>query len=62
MARASTPNRKYAAVAGLGALAGGLFVAIATKAIPRLMSGVVEGMREQMMTCLGEGGQGLPDT
>jgi hypothetical protein len=62
MAKAVSSTRKYAAVAGLGALAGGLSVAIATKAIPRMMSGAMEGMREPMMACIGDGGQGLPDT
>jgi hypothetical protein len=62
MVNVASPNRRYAAVAGLGALAGGLFVAVATKAIPRMLSCVGEGMMEQMMACMGEGGQGLPET
>lgn len=62
MVNVASPNRRYAAVAVLGALAGGLFVAIATKAIPRMMSGVREGMMERMMACMAEGGQGIPDT
>ena len=62
MAQAVSQARKYAAVAGLSALAGGLFVAVATKAVPRAMSGVMAGMMEQMMARMGEGEHALPDT
>jgi hypothetical protein len=62
MASVSSPTRRYAAVAGLSALAGGLFVAIATKAVPRAMSGVMAGMMEHMMARMGEGEGHLPET
>lgn len=62
MASVASPTRRYVAVAGLSALAGGLFVAIATRAIPRAMSSVMAGMMEQMTARMGEGEHGLPDT
>jgi hypothetical protein len=43
-------------------LAGGLLVAVATKAIPRAMSGVMADMMERMMARMGEGESHLPDT
>jgi len=61
MAQSASPARKYVVAAGFGALAGGLSVAIATKAVPRVMSGVVADMMEHMMARMGEEGR-LPDT
>ncbi len=62
MTEAVSPSRKYVVVAGLGALAGGLFVTFATKAIPRAMSGFMGGMMEQMMARMGGDEHPLPDT
>ena len=41
--------RRYVLVAILGAIGGGLFVAIATKAIPKIMSQIMFGMMQNMM-------------
>lgn len=62
MSNAVSPNLKYAAVAGLGALAGGLLVALAARVLPRAVSRAMAGMMEQMMGQMGEGRPGLPDT
>jgi hypothetical protein len=61
MADADSSTRRYAMVAGLGALAGGVLVAVATKAVPRAMSEVMAGMMGKMMGQAGQGGHGLPD-
>jgi hypothetical protein len=59
--RRNTMDRKepqmqgYLLAAGLGAVGGGLLVAMATKAIPRMMSKMMSGMMENMMSQMGEG-------
>ena len=40
----------------LGAVGGGLFVALATKAIPRMMSKMMSGMMQNMMSHMRESG------
>ena len=39
---------KYLLVAALGAVGGGLVMALATKALPRMMSGMMQNMMSQM--------------
>jgi hypothetical protein len=48
-------NLKYALVALLGAAAGGLIVVVATRAIPRIMCGMMAAMMENMAGRMGEG-------
>jgi hypothetical protein len=43
-----SPRKGYALAVILGAIGGGLFVAIATKAVPRMMSGMMQNMMVQM--------------
>jgi hypothetical protein len=62
MVKSVSSTRRYAVAAGLGALAGGLLVAFAARALPRAMSGVMAGMMEEMMGRVGEGEHPLPDT
>ena len=48
-----TANRQgYAAVAVLSAAAGGLCVALATHAAPKVASGIASGVMAKMMTCM----------
>ena len=49
-------NLRYVLAALLGVPAGGLLVAIATRAVPRMMSGMMAGMMQNMMASAGEGG------
>jgi ABC-type branched-subunit amino acid transport system permease subunit len=52
-----SPNtRSYVLAAALGAIAGGLFVAFATKAIPKMMSQIMSGMMQNMMARMREAG------
>ena len=46
----------YLLAAGLGAVAGGLLVAVATRAIPKMMSQMMSGMMRNMMAQMGEEG------
>jgi hypothetical protein len=46
-------SRGYVLAAALGAIGGGLVVAIATNAIPRMMSQMMSGMMQNMMACMG---------
>lgn len=48
----SSRRKTYALAAALGAIAGGLVVVLATRAIPRMMAGIMQRMMAQM----GEGG------
>lgn len=48
----SAHNRKYVFAILLGAIGGGLIVALATRAIPKMMSRIMRNMMAQM----GEGG------
>lgn len=56
MAGNHSSNLKYALVALLGAAAGGVIVVIATRAIPRIMCGMMAAMMENMAGRMGEGG------
>ena len=42
------PTRGYALAVVVGALAGGLLVVVATKAIPKMMSGMMQNMMLEM--------------
>lgn len=48
MRNPNTPGRSYVVAVVLGALGGGLLVALATKAIPRLMSQMMAEMMGKM--------------
>jgi hypothetical protein len=48
--------KKYLLAASLGALDGGVFVVIATRALPRMMSQMMSGMMRNMMSQMGEAG------
>jgi hypothetical protein len=48
-------KRGYLLAALLGAVGGGAVVAIATDAIPRMMSQMMSGMMQNMMAQMGEG-------
>ncbi|MFQ5812321.1 MAG: hypothetical protein ACE5I2_03900 [Anaerolineae bacterium] len=52
MSNISSRRKAYALAAALGVIAGGLVVAFATRAIPKIMSGIMRSMMAQM----GEGG------
>ena len=62
MTKFASSARRYGLVAGLGALGGGLLVAIAARALPRAMSRAMAGMMQHMMEQVSEGGHQLPDT
>ena len=55
MERKSAQNQGYFLAAGLGAIGGGLLSAVATRAIPKMMSKLMTGMMENMMAQMGEG-------
>ena len=48
--------RGYAAVAVLSAVAGGICVALATRAVPKAAAGIASGMMAKMMACMREAG------
>ena len=48
MININSPTKGYALAVILGAIGGGLLVAIATKAIPKMMSGMMQNMMMQM--------------
>ena len=50
-------TKGYAIAAVLGAIGGGLIVALATRAIPKMMSKIMAGMMENMVSRMGENGQ-----
>ena len=50
MSNVSSPAKGYLLAAALGAIAGGIFVALATKAIPKVMSQAMAGMMQRMMS------------
>lgn len=56
MDNTSADRSKYLLAASLGAIGGGLFVALATRAIPRMMSQMMSGMMGNMMSQMGEAG------
>jgi hypothetical protein len=55
MERKGTQYQGYFLAAGLGAVGGGLLIAVATRAIPKMMSKMMAGMMENMMAQMGEG-------
>ncbi len=48
-------NRGYVIAALLGAIGGGIIVALATRAIPKMMSQMMAQMMPKMMAQMGEG-------
>jgi hypothetical protein len=50
----SSRNKEYIVAASLGAIGGGLIVAIATRAIPKMMSKIMAGMMQNMMAQMSE--------
>jgi hypothetical protein len=50
------PKKNYAVAVLLGAVGGGLFVAFATKAIPKMMAQLMSGMMQNMMSNMSESG------
>ena len=51
----SSCSKGYVLSAVLGAIGGGAIVAVATDAIPRMMSQMMSGMMQNMMAQMGEG-------
>jgi hypothetical protein len=49
-------SRGYVLTAVLGAMGGGLVVALATKSVPKMISQMMSGMMQNMMAQMGEGG------
>lgn len=49
-------RKKYILASSLGAVGGGLFVALATRAIPRMMSQMMSAMMRNMLAQMGEAG------
>jgi hypothetical protein len=49
MDNTGAPARQYLLVAILGAVGGGLLVALVTKALPKMMSELMSGMMQNMM-------------
>ncbi len=56
MLEVDSRSRSYALAALVGAIGGGLFVAWATRAIPKLTTGIMTGMMQTMMAQMKEGG------
>ncbi len=60
MSNADSYRKRYVLAVALGAIAGGLIVALGTKAVPRMMSQMMSNMasqmRQTMMACLKEEG------
>ena len=50
------PRKNYAVAILLGAVGGGLFVTLATKAIPKMMTQMMAGMMQNMMSQMSESG------
>jgi hypothetical protein len=51
MQRDNSQTIKYLMAVLLGFIGGGIFVAIATRAVPKIMSGIMDHMRECMQEC-----------
>ena len=49
-------RKNYAAAILLGAVGGGLFVTLATKAIPKMMTQMMSGIMPNMMSHMSESG------
>ncbi len=56
MFNGNSRNREYALIALLGAIGGGLVVALATRAIPKMMTSIMTGMMQGMMAQMKECG------
>ena len=56
MYHTEAPTRGYAVAALLGAIGGGLVVALATRAIPRMMSEMMTNMMQSRMAQMETGG------
>jgi hypothetical protein len=56
MGRINTQTRKTILAAFVGAVGGGIVVAVATRAIPKMMSQMMSEMMRNMMSQMGEGG------
>ena len=56
MDRINTKTRKTILAAFVGAVGGGIFVAVATKAIPKMMSQLMSEMMRSMMSQMGADG------
>ena len=52
----SDQRKNYAIAVLLGAKGGGLFITLATKAIPKIMTQMMSGMMQNMMSQMSEGG------
>jgi hypothetical protein len=48
------PMKNYAVAILLGAIGGGLFVTLATRAIPKMMTQMMSGMMKNMMSQMSE--------
>lgn len=55
MSDSAFPYKGYAIAALLGAAGGGLLVALATRAVPKMMARMMSGMMRSMMSQMGEG-------
>lgn len=53
--KSGTSNLGYILAAAVGALGGGILVAAATKAIPKMMSRMMSQMMASMMSEMGDG-------
>jgi CheY-specific phosphatase CheX len=62
MVEMNTYRRNIVLAAILGTLTGGVIVAFATRAIPKMMSRMMAGMMQNMMAQRGKDGCALPDT
>jgi hypothetical protein len=51
----NSPYREYIFAASLGAIGGGIIVAMVTRAIPKMMSKIMAGMMQNMMAQMTEG-------
>ena len=51
-----SPNKGYVLAVLLGAIGGGVIVALVTRAIPKMMSRIMAGMMQTMMSRMREGG------
>ncbi len=56
MLNTDSRTRGYVLAAFLGAVGGGLFVALATRAIPKMMTQLMTGMMQSMMAQMKECG------
>ena len=50
------PHKSCVSAALLGAVGGGIIVALATRALPKMMSQMMSGMMQNMMSQMGEAG------